>query len=164
MVYLLSRCATLCQVLFPLHPLVLDQKAPVSLFGPRHEQGPTFYCGVKFHSMIRVGAGGAKTARAAPLGNLAHLLTVWVKLRAPFPVAASKDKCGKGPRMVMQVVGVWLEKLVYKDVERKSISIFEEHIVAFQIRFVVHSVHDNTVPTQALKEFFKHTAIIQDYE
>jgi hypothetical protein len=51
---------------------------------------------------------------------------------------------------------------VYKDVERKSIPILEEHIVAFQIGFVFHTVHDHTVPTYALKELFKHTAIIQE--
>ena len=62
----------------------------------------------------------------------------------------------------MHIVRIALEKLVYKDVEWKSISVFEEHIVAFQIGFVFHTVHDNTVPAPALKEFFKHTAIIQE--
>lgn len=59
----------------------------------------------------------------------------------------------------MQVVGIRLQKLVHKDVERESFSVFEEHIVAFQIGFVVHSVHDHTVPAPALKEFFDHAVL-----
>jgi len=66
--------------------------------------------------------------------------------------------------MIMHVIWITLEKLVYKDVEWESIPILEEHIVAFQIGFVFHTVHDHTVPPQSLKEFFKHTAIIQDLE
>ena len=61
----------------------------------------------------------------------------------------------------MYVIWVTLEKLVYKDVEWKSVPVSEEHVVAFQVRFVFHTVHDHTVPTQTLKEFFKHMAIIQ---
>ena len=64
----------------------------------------------------------------------------------------------------MYIFGIALEKLVYKDVERKPFAISKKHIVAFQIRLIVHSVHDHTVPTQAFKEFFKHTSIIQDPE
>ena len=64
----------------------------------------------------------------------------------------------------MYIFGITFEKLVYKDIKRKSIPIFEKHIVAFQVRLVVHSVHDHTVPTQAFKEFFNHTSIIQDPE
>ena len=64
----------------------------------------------------------------------------------------------------MHVIRITLEKLVYKDVEWKPISISKEHIVAFQIGLVFHSVHDHTVPTYALKEFFKHVTIIQDFE
>jgi hypothetical protein len=62
--------------------------------------------------------------------------------------------------MVMQVVRVRLQKLVYKDIEWKTFAISEEHIVAFQIGLVVHTVHDHTVPTQAFKEFFQHVAIV----
>ena len=64
----------------------------------------------------------------------------------------------------MHIVRITLEKLVYKDVEWKSIPVFKEHIVAFQIGFVFHTVHDYAISTQSLKEFFKHTAIIQDFE
>jgi hypothetical protein len=85
-------------------------------------------------------------------------------LRSPFPVAAPKDYGQERPRMVMHVIGVTLEKLVYKNIEWKSISILEEHVVAFQIGFVFHTVHDHTVPSPALKEFFKHIVIIQDLE
>ena len=66
--------------------------------------------------------------------------------------------------MIMHIIRITLEKFVYKDVEWKPISISKEHIVAFQIGLVFHSVHNHTVPTPALKEFFKHTAIIQDFE
>lgn len=66
--------------------------------------------------------------------------------------------------MIMYIIWITLEKLVYKDVEGKPISISKEHIVAFQIGLVFHSVHDHTIPAQTLKEFFKHSAIIQDFE
>ena len=62
----------------------------------------------------------------------------------------------------MHVIRIALEKLVYKDVEWESIPIFKEHIVAFQVRLVFHTVHDYTVPTQTFKEFFNHTSIIQE--
>ena len=64
----------------------------------------------------------------------------------------------------MHVVRIAFEELVYKDIEGKSISISKEHVVAFQIGFVFHTVHNHTVPTYALKEFFKHTVIIQDFK
>jgi hypothetical protein len=64
--------------------------------------------------------------------------------------------------MIMHIVRITLEELVYKDVEWESIPISKEHIVAFQIGFVFHTVHDHTVPSQLLKEFFKHIAIIQE--
>jgi hypothetical protein len=64
----------------------------------------------------------------------------------------------------MYIIRITLEKLVYKDVEGKSIPILEEHIVAFQIRLIIHAVHNYTIPTQTFKEFFKHMAIIQDFE
>ena len=62
----------------------------------------------------------------------------------------------------MYIFGVALEELVYKDVERESFTVSEKHIVAFQIRLIVHPVHDDTIPAPALKEFFKHTVIIQE--
>jgi hypothetical protein len=51
---------------------------------------------------------------------------------------------------------------VYKHIEWKSFPIFEEHIIAFQIRLTIHTVHDYAISTQTLKEFFKHVAIVQD--
>jgi hypothetical protein len=51
---------------------------------------------------------------------------------------------------------------VYKDVERESFPILEKHIVAFQVRLTIHTVHDYAISTQSLKEFFKHTVIIQE--
>ena len=64
----------------------------------------------------------------------------------------------------MHIFSVAFEELVYKDVERKSFTVPEKHIVAFQIRLIVHTVHDHTVPTQAFKKFFKHMNIIQESE
>lgn len=64
----------------------------------------------------------------------------------------------------MYIFGIALEELVYKDIERKSFAISKKHIIAFQVRLIVHTVHDHTVPTQAFKEFFNHTSIIQDPE
>ena len=66
--------------------------------------------------------------------------------------------------MIMHIFSIALEKLVYKDVERKSFAISKKHIVAFQVWLIVHPVHNNTVPTPTFKEFFKHMSIIQDQE
>ena len=62
----------------------------------------------------------------------------------------------------MHVIRIRLQKLVYKDVEWESIPISKEHIVAFQVRFIFHTIHDHTVSTPTLKEFFKHVTIIQE--
>ena len=48
---------------------------------------------------------------------------------------------------------------MYKDIEWESVPIFQEHIVAFQIRFAIHTVHDHTVPIPTLKEFFNHSVL-----
>jgi uncharacterized membrane protein len=50
---------------------------------------------------------------------------------------------------------------VYKDIEWKTIPVFEKHIVAFQVRLTIHTVHDYAISTQTLEEFFKHMIIIQ---
>jgi hypothetical protein len=131
------------------------------LFGAGHEQGPTLYVRIQFHSVIGAGTGPTKTAGTTPTSDLTNLLTLAIELWPPLPVPTTQDNGKEGPRMVMQVVRVRLQKLVYKDVEWKTFTIFQEHIVAFQIRFVVHTVHNHTVPTQAFKEFFKHILIIQ---
>jgi hypothetical protein len=130
------------------------------LFGTGHEQGPALYVGIQFHSVIGSGAGPTKTTGTTPTSNLTNLLTLAVELWAPLPITATQDDGKEGPGMVMQVVGVRFQKLVHKDIEWKTFAIFEEHIVAFQIGLVVHTVHDHTVPTQAFKEFFKHVAIV----
>jgi hypothetical protein len=51
----------------------------------------------------------------------------------------------------MHIIRITLEKLVNKDVERKPGSVPEKHIVAFQIRFPIQSIHDHTVSTQAFE-------------
>jgi hypothetical protein len=61
----------------------------------------------------------------------------------------------------MYIIRITLEKLVYKDVERESFPILEKHIVAFQVRLTIHTVHDYAISTQTLEEFFKHMDIIQ---
>jgi len=62
--------------------------------------------------------------------------------------------------MIVQVIGVALEELVYEHIERKPFPVFQEQIVAFQIGFVVLTIHDHTVSSQALEEFFQHISII----
>jgi hypothetical protein len=111
-----------------------------------------------------VSPGPTETARTAPFGNFGCLATLGIKLWCPLPVATLKNYSKKRPGMIMYIIRITLEKLVYKDVEWKSISISKEHIVAFQIGLVFHTVHNYTVPSHALKEFFKHVTIIQDLE
>jgi hypothetical protein len=111
--------------------------------------------------VVLIGSCPTETAGTAPLGKLANLFTPAVKLRTPFPVATFQYYSKEWPGMIMYIIWITLEKLVYKDVEWKPISVSEKHIVAFQVRFVFHTVHDNTVPTYALKEFFKHVTIVQ---
>ena len=48
---------------------------------------------------------------------------------------------------------------MHKDVEWKSISVFQEHIVAFQVRFAIYPVHDHTVPIPTFEEFFNHSVL-----
>jgi hypothetical protein len=112
--------------------------------------------------VILTGAGPPKTSRATPPSDFTDLSTLCIKLRRPFPVATFKNYSQERPGMIMYIIRIRLQKLVYKDVEGKSIPILKEHIVAFQVRFVFHTVHDHTVPTPTLKEFFKHSIIIQE--
>jgi hypothetical protein len=53
--------------------------------------------------------------------------------------------------MIMHIVGIALEKLVNKDVERKMVTVSKKHIVAFQVGFPIQSIHDHTVSTQAFE-------------
>jgi hypothetical protein len=53
--------------------------------------------------------------------------------------------------MIMHIVRITLEKLVNKDVEWETVPIPEKHIVAFQVRFPIQSIHDHTVSTQAFE-------------
>jgi hypothetical protein len=53
--------------------------------------------------------------------------------------------------MILHIVRITLEKLVNKDVEWKPGSVPEKHIVAFQVRFPINSIHDHTVSTQAFE-------------
>jgi hypothetical protein len=96
--------------------------------------------------MILTGIGPPKTSWTTPPSNFTDLSTFSIKLWCPFVVATFKNYSKKRPGMIMHIVRVTLEKLVYKDVEGKSIPISKEHIVAFQIGFVFHTVHDHTVP------------------
>ena len=59
----------------------------------------------------------------------------------------------------MHIIWIRLEEFMHKDVEWELFSISKKHIVTFQIRFVIHSVHDHTVPIPLLKEFFKHNVL-----
>jgi len=160
-IYLLSGLLTfaLCQVLLPLHPLVFDQETPVTLFDTRHEQCPTFHCWIQFNSVICFSTSKSKTARPTPFGNFVDLVALGIKLRSPLPVATSQDQCGIGPGMIMHIVRVRLQKLMHKDVEWESVPVFEKHVVAFQVRFAIYPVHDNTVPIPLLKEFFNHSVL-----
>jgi hypothetical protein len=53
--------------------------------------------------------------------------------------------------MVMHIIRITLEKLVNKDVEWEPGSISKKHIVAFQVRFTIYSIHDHAVSTQAFE-------------
>ena len=48
---------------------------------------------------------------------------------------------------------------MHKDVEWESFAILQEHVVAFQVRLAIHTVHDHTVPIPTLKEFFNHNVL-----
>jgi len=63
--------------------------------------------------------------------------------------------------MVMYIIWIRLQELVYKHIEWESFPVLEKHIVAFQVRLTIHTVHDYTISTQTLEEFFKHMMIIQ---
>jgi hypothetical protein len=97
--------------------------------------------------MITGGPVKTKMSGTTPFLYFANLLPTQIKMRNPFPVATLQNKGKVRPRMVMHIVWVRFQKLVYKDIEWKSIPISKEHIVAFQVRFVFHTVHDHTVPT-----------------
>ena len=66
--------------------------------------------------------------------------------------------------MIMHIIWIRLQKLMHKDVEWESVPVFEKHVVAFQVRFAIYPVHDNTVPIPTLKEFFNHVYIIHETE
>jgi hypothetical protein len=121
------------------------------LFGTGHEQGPAGDVRIQFNAMIGISTGSSKTTGAAPLGNLANFFALVIELWPPLPVATSKNHRGKWPGMIMHIVGVALEKLVNKDVEWETVSVSEKHIVAFQVRFPIQSIHDHTVSTQAFE-------------
>ena len=61
--------------------------------------------------------------------------------------------------MIMHIVWVRLQKFMHKDVEWESVPVSKKHVVAFQIRLAIHTVHDNTVPIPTLKEFFNHNVL-----
>jgi hypothetical protein len=121
------------------------------LFGTGHEQGPAGDVGIQFNAMIGTGSGSSKTTGTAPLGNLTIFFTSSIELWTPLPVSTSKNQRGKWPRMIMHIVRITFEKLVNKDVEWETVSIPEKHIVAFQIRFPIQSIHDHTVSAQAFE-------------
>jgi hypothetical protein len=100
--------------------------------------------------MIGVGACPTKATGAAPSGNLTYLSTFTVKLRAPLIVSTLEYECGIGPRMIMNVIWITLEKLVQEHIEWKMFTISKKHVVPFQIWFIVHSVIHNTFSAQAL--------------
>jgi hypothetical protein len=66
--------------------------------------------------------------------------------------------------MIMHIIRITLEEFVYKDIEGKTLAVFQEHVVAFQIRFAIHTVHDHTVPVQLFKKSFNHTVIVHETE
>ena len=59
----------------------------------------------------------------------------------------------------MHVIWIRLQKLMHKDVEWESVSVLQEHVVAFQVRFAIYPVHYHTVPIPTLKEFFNHNVL-----
>jgi len=137
--------------LFPLYPVVLDQEPPVTLLGSGHEQCPTLYARIKLNTMITASTINTNVSRATPSAKFCNLLALAIEYRSPFIVSTSEDHSGIGPWVIMEIVCVGFEKLVQEHVEREPGAVFEQQIIAFQVRFVVHAIIHNAFTTQSVQ-------------
>jgi hypothetical protein len=59
----------------------------------------------------------------------------------------------------MHIIGITAQEVMQKNVERKVVAVFEENIVAFQVRTIFYTIHHNALATPALQQlekFIKH--------
>ena len=66
-------------------------------------------------------------------------------LGSGLPISTLEYQGEVRPRVIVQMVRITLEEFVDEHIEREPFPVFQEQIVAFQVRFVVLAIHDHPV-------------------
>jgi hypothetical protein len=126
---------------------------------PGHEQAPAFHCRIQFNSVIAGSWTESPVTGASPFGHFADAFSLAVKYGNPLPVTTTQNQGKVTPGMIMHISRVTLEEPMHKDVEREPGSVFQEHVIPFQIRFIVYPIHDHTASAQTFKQLFQHSTL-----
>jgi hypothetical protein len=110
--------------------------------------------------MIRTSGANTEMSRTAPYPVFAVDMAKGIQRGYPFPVSTAQYQGKIRPRMIVRIPRITFEEFVYKDVERKSNTIFQKQIISFKIWFLIFPIQDHTVTSKMLEDFFKHIKIL----
>jgi hypothetical protein len=104
--------------------------------------------------MIRTSRANTEMSRAAPYPVFAVDMAKAVQCGYPFPVSTAQYQGKIRPRMIVWIPRIAFEEFVYKDVERKSTTIFQKQIISFKIRLLIFSIQYHTMASKKLHQSF----------